>query len=326
LLEASQAALQHWNSAPNSADSVDALKRPLHTLKGGARMAGISAMGDLAHELESLVIQISYGNVASDDRARGIAQQVLDDLARMREQVAAGRPVASARGLIERIHAVASGAAPAAETMAAPPEPAEVVAALPVEAPEAAMPMPPVMEVAEQAQPAPPAVPEPLPPVAAITALEPPTAPAMVPPGREPVGQPERGEMARVSAELLDQLLNNAGEVSIARARLEQQLGSIEFNLGELSRTVVRLKEQLRKLELETEAQILHRHGSESAHRQDFDPLELDRYSSISTFRARWPNRPATWPVSSNCSKACWPKRRTCCSNSHARSPSCKMG
>jgi chemosensory pili system protein ChpA (sensor histidine kinase/response regulator) len=90
--------------------------------------------------------------------------------------------------------------------------------------------------------------------------------------------------MARVSADLLDDLLNNAGEVSIARARLEQQLGSIEFNLGELSRTVTRLKEQLRKLEIETEAQILHRHENDASHRQDFDPLELDRYSAIQQF------------------------------------------
>ena len=90
--------------------------------------------------------------------------------------------------------------------------------------------------------------------------------------------------MARVSAELLDQLLNNAGEVSIARARLEQQLGSVEFNLAELSRTVTRLKEQLRKLEIETEAQVLHRHDQEPGHRQDFDPLELDRYSSIQQY------------------------------------------
>ncbi|MGB8694893.1 MAG: response regulator, partial [Steroidobacteraceae bacterium] len=109
-------------------------------------------------------------------------------------------------------------------------------------------------------------------------------APALVPPGREPVAAAERGEMARVSAELLDQLLNNAVEVSIARARLEQQLGAVEFNLGELSRTVTRLKEQLRKLEMETEAQILHRHDQEPRSRQDFDPLELDRYSSIQQF------------------------------------------
>lgn len=110
--------------------------------------------------------------------------------------------------------------------------------------------------------------------------------PAPVPPGREPVPPvSDRPEMARVDAELLDTLLNTAGEVSIARARLEQQMGSIEFNLAELGRTVTRLKEQLRKLEIETEAQILHRHEDDSAsHRSDFDPLELDRYSSIQQF------------------------------------------
>ena len=115
-------------------------------------------------------------------------------------------------------------------------------------------------------------------------AAELPAPPAPLPPGREPVVAADRVDMARVSAELLDQLLNNAGEVSISRARLEQQLGSIEFNLGELSRTVTRLKEQLRKLEMETEAQILHRHENETGHRQEFDPLELDRYSSIQQF------------------------------------------
>jgi chemosensory pili system protein ChpA (sensor histidine kinase/response regulator) len=99
-------------------------------------------------------------------------------------------------------------------------------------------------------------------------------------PGREPQAQ-ERHEVARVDADLLDNLLNNAGEVSIFRSRLEQQISSIEFNLAELGRTVTRLKEQLRKLELETEAQILHRHEAEHPGRADFDPLELDRYSSI---------------------------------------------
>jgi chemosensory pili system protein ChpA (sensor histidine kinase/response regulator) len=109
--------------------------------------------------------------------------------------------------------------------------------------------------------------------------------PLPVPPGREPVAPADRPEMARVDAELLDQLLNISGEVSIARARLEQQLGSIDFNLGELSRTVTRLKEQLRKLEIETETQILHGHEERGVtHRGDFDPLELDRYSTIQQF------------------------------------------
>ena len=94
----------------------------------------------------------------------------------------------------------------------------------------------------------------------------------------------ERGEVARVDADLLDSMLNVAGEVSIYRARLEQQVSSIDFNLAELGRVVQRLKDQLRKLEIETEAQILHRHVDSGTRRDDFDPLELDRYSSIQQY------------------------------------------
>jgi chemosensory pili system protein ChpA (sensor histidine kinase/response regulator) len=79
-------------------------------------------------------------------------------------------------------------------------------------------------------------------------------------------------------------MLNVAGEVSIYRARLEQQVSSIDFNLAELGRVVQRLKDQLRKLEIETEAQILHRHVDSGARRDDFDPLELDRYSAIQQY------------------------------------------
>jgi chemosensory pili system protein ChpA (sensor histidine kinase/response regulator) len=109
------------------------------------------------------------------------------------------------------------------------------------------------------------------------------TGSAPVLPGREVV-QPERVEMARVDADLLDTMLNNAGEVSIFRARLDQQVNSIDFNLAELARTVTRLKEQLRGLEIETEAQVLNRHQDEDPRRSDFDPLELDRYSVLQQF------------------------------------------
>ena len=61
LIEASEQALADWRSQPGSADFRLALKRPLHTLKGGARMAGITPMGDLSHELESLVMLVDTG-------------------------------------------------------------------------------------------------------------------------------------------------------------------------------------------------------------------------------------------------------------------------
>jgi chemosensory pili system protein ChpA (sensor histidine kinase/response regulator) len=335
LLESAELAMHAWNAEPGSAERVAALKRPLHTLKGGARMAGVAAMGDLAHELETLIAQISNGTSAGDERARVTVQATIDELARMRELVAANRPVAAARELIARIHAVAQGvptieppvAASPPPPPAPPPESLEPPAVPPPEvvlpsevapppelapppevvlSPEVVLPVEPIIVVPPEPTPAPvaeviafaapspiePPVVEPLPVLPLEEPAQPESAeplpaiapPGLVPPGREPVGQPERGEMARVSAELLDQLLNNAGEVSIARARLEQQLGSVEFNLGELSRTVTRLKEQLRKLEIETETQILHRHEGDASHRSEFDPLELDRYSSLHQF------------------------------------------
>ena len=67
----------------------------------------------------------------------------------------------------------------------------------------------------------------------------------------------------RVRADLLDNLVNYAGEVSIYRARLEQQVGAIRFNLTELDQTVARLREQLRTMDIETEAQILYRFDRE---------------------------------------------------------------
>ena len=97
----------------------------------------------------------------------------------------------------------------------------------------------------------------------------------------EPAAPHTASERVRVAAESLDQMVNNAGEVSIYRARIEQQNGSIAFNLGELQQTIDRLRGQLRGLELETEAQILSRHERDTEIRADFDPLEMDRYSTM---------------------------------------------
>jgi chemosensory pili system protein ChpA (sensor histidine kinase/response regulator) len=283
LLEAAQASMQAWNDEPDNAEHVAALKRPLHTLKGGARMAGITAMGDLAHELETLLVQLEFGHTLHDEAARAVAQTGLDELARMRELVVASRAVPPATQLLEQLQRVAHRA----PLGAASDVNAETGILLTLDQPLPTM-------VVTEVEAAPETAPEAAPADAAAAALPlestnlmpvlaepPPLAPMSLPPGRETTAPVERGEMARVNAELLDRLLNGAGEVSIARARLEQQLAAVEFNLGELSRTVVRLKEQLRKLELETEAQILHRHNDEAAHRHDFDPLELDRYSTI---------------------------------------------
>jgi chemosensory pili system protein ChpA (sensor histidine kinase/response regulator) len=263
LLEIADGAVGTLKLERGSREHVTELKRVLHTLKGGARMAGIAAMGDLSHELESLVIRLGDEAIGLDDRLLEVVQASLDELARMRDFVAAGRPVLHARDLVTRIRLVAKGGAPASA--------AAVASAAPLAAPMQDAAPPPAPESVPDAS------------LAAAEAEQRAAAPAQAgPPVRDVAG--ERAEVARVDADLLDSMLNVAGEVSIYRARLEQQVSSIDFNLAELGRVVQRLKDQLRKLEIETEAQILHRHVDSGARRDDFDPLELDRYSSIQQY------------------------------------------
>jgi chemosensory pili system protein ChpA (sensor histidine kinase/response regulator) len=300
LLEAAQGSLTVWNKDRKDKQPVAELQRQLHTLKGGARMAGVTAMGDLSHELETLVLQIDNGAVAGDEHAHAVMQASLDELSRMRDLVSRGTLPGDARDLIAQIrglanpaHASAAGAAaPAGASVvpAAAPAPSAPATAAPTAAaaaqPAAAQPAAaqPAAARAPVAAPAREVAPEASPEPAALedaSSLELSSAPVL--PGREapPV---ERVEMARVDADLLDTMLNNAGEVSIFRARLDQQVNSIDFNLAELARTVTRLKEQLRGLEIETEAQVLHRHQDIEPRRDDFDPLELDRYSALQQF------------------------------------------
>jgi chemosensory pili system protein ChpA (sensor histidine kinase/response regulator) len=293
LLEAADSALGALRAERGSRERVVELQRALHTLKGGARMAGIPAMGDLSHELESLLIQVGGAAVPLDERTFEVLQASLDELNRMRDFVNAGRGVRAARDLITRIQLVGHGATPAPVV-----EPPEIAAPEPTQLDQAHLIEEDETLAAAEAGPGATSE-EPLEVAAAesvgelpLLSEEPETTaepaprqlaePPPVLPGREGVG--ERAEMARVDADLLDTMLNNAGEVSIFRSRLEQQLSSVDFNLAELARVVQRLKEQLRKLEIETEAQILHRHVEHTPSRTDFDPLELDRYSAIQQY------------------------------------------
>ena len=85
LLERSDATLLQWGRDRADRSHVTELKRLLHTLKGGARMAGIRAMGDLSHEMESLLAEVEGGTVASEQDAIAVLQASLDELHRMRE-------------------------------------------------------------------------------------------------------------------------------------------------------------------------------------------------------------------------------------------------
>ena len=86
-------------------------------------------------------------------------------------------------------------------------------------------------------------------------------------------------QLVRVRADVLDRLVNEAGEVSIARSRLDNELSSLRQSLSDLTENVNRLRTQLREIEIQAESQI----QTQIAHQKDldrsFDPLEFDRFT-----------------------------------------------
>ncbi|MEM7707051.1 MAG: Hpt domain-containing protein [Pseudomonadota bacterium] len=289
ILDESDHKMADWRENAENNEPVLELQRELHTLKGGARMAGLGPIGDLSHAMESLFEGVVEDRISVTDQTVEILEAAFDQLHQMLDQVSSREPIPTGKLSIARIEAVLSGRpleelSPEAETS----EAAEVVAddAEVAETTPAVEEEPEVVEAADDETPAAAddaeltAEPEPAPQVA--PEIERPTAlDQQAQRSGAPAARPQQ-ELIRVRADLLDNLVNYAGEVSIYRSRLEQQIGTFRFNLVEFDQTVTRLREQLRNLEIETEAQILSRYQREAEElNETFDPLELDRFSTL---------------------------------------------
>ncbi len=112
----------------------------------------------------------------------------------------------------------------------------------------------------------------------------------------ESEGEGQRA-MLRVRADLVDRLVNEAGELSIARARIEGEMRSLKGSLLDLTENVIRLRRQLREIEIQAETQIQARVAQAHDGQADFDPLELDRFTrfqELTRFMAESVNDVAT--------------------------------
>ncbi len=249
LLDHSDGLLAKLRETPDDNESVVGLQRDLHTLKGGARMAGMMQAGELGHAMESLLEAVAAQKIDFGTDGVPLLERGFDRLHGMITRIAARRALGMPAALIEEFNAraerrpVALAAAPAAGTQPAP-----------------------------AAQPA------------AKIELKPLSAPL----GQEgfveddEIGVRAPQEQVRIRADLLDRLVNYAGEVAIYRARLEQQLAAFRSTAQEMEQTNLRLRDQLRRLDSETEAQIIARFQREpDAGSETFDPLELDRFSTL---------------------------------------------
>ena len=207
----------------------------MHTLKGGARLAGLNSLGEFAHELESFLFGVQQRQEQPDAAFFAYLNQQQDELTRRVEVYS------------KLVTGEASG-----EGLAALEQPA----VLPAKTPSAV--------------------------------VNPQTPPAMVPAtadddAADARGVPAQGpEMVRVSAELLEQLINLAGEASISRGRIEQQIADFGGAIEEMEDTIDRIREQVRRLEIEAESRAtVFRARQSAAGDSAFDELEMDRYTLL---------------------------------------------
>ena len=245
LLEQIEEQVAAWQSDSANMMPAEELMRALHTLKGSARMAGLGELGDASHQMEVVVEGLQQKGSISKDEIRGLS--------------------IDAEQLQRLVEGVASSFGQSDESVATVQ----------------------VQEVSETPDPV-----EPNRKIADVLSFPQPDdnqvpfikAPAFLSSGQAAGNNAvdvSAREMVRVPAELLEQLVNLAGETSISRARIEQQISDFSYTLQEMHDTIERLREQLRRLDIETQSQILSRHEGELADHPEFDPLEMDQYSEL---------------------------------------------
>ena len=105
ILENTQSLLERWQAAPDNMQLMQELQRVLHALKGGARIVGITAMGDLSHQLESVLTRIIEGNAHASAKLQEIVQNSVDELVVMLEAARSSVPLEMPTELIQQISA-----------------------------------------------------------------------------------------------------------------------------------------------------------------------------------------------------------------------------
>ena len=127
---------------------------------------------------------------------------------------------------------------------------------------------------------------EPSPPLPPVVAPTPPMAATPAPPAIPVPPAPRGGEseavaraMLRVRADVVDKLVNEAGEIAIARGRIEGEMRALKGSLLDLTENVIRLRNQLREIEIQAESQMLSRQALAAEQERQFDPLEFDRFT-----------------------------------------------
>lgn len=308
--------LRDWARKPNDAAHPAACMRTLHTLKGGARLAGAMRLGEMAHRLETRIEHLLAR--APFDAADVETLQSYGDGLRTTFEALRERDARAYAEAAEAVEARAEPAVPVEAPVSSPvtqPAPLQVLLQeAPTVVPDSAyqrldeIPAEPLARLADMpgdeapTEPstfdalgaAEPSVPDAPKPVVAEPAPRAPgaAAPAVTPEldwsrfagsaGTAVRKGPDRAQSqsaVRVRAPLLDRLVNLAGEVSITRSRVESGVTQLKSSLGDLTENLERLRHQLRDIEFHGETQMTSRLEAAKAASQSFDPLEFDRFT-----------------------------------------------
>ena len=256
LIDSSSQHLQEFRSNNSDLAALQALQRELHTIKGGARMVGAEGIATLAHEMETI-----YEELGS---RRKPATRMIGNL-------------------LAVCHDWLANAIYVLENKFNPQTPVALVAAL------------------QQFSQKPDSLKE-IPNANLASQIE------QIDIYRSSLGQNTlevkqrdlsvmplmtgnfeseqdqsnlHAETLRISASTMERMINLSGESAINRSRIEMGISSLSNNIEEMGATVQRLADQLRRMETELEIQILSQIGDEHALESDFDPLEMDQYSSL---------------------------------------------
>jgi chemosensory pili system protein ChpA (sensor histidine kinase/response regulator) len=269
LLPQLEARMRDWAQRPTDAAGPSACMRTLHTLKGGARLAGAMRLGERAHRLETAIERLAAAEAGVSAAEIEALFTNLDSIRSTFE--ALSHPAATTLP-------VADAALPPA-TVPTASAPAIRLVVPPAEAPAPGAPPLRAIDVDVAA-----------PVVSASGDLAPidwqrfvagaPAASTLAEIAAERRSGPRVASgTVRVQAPLLDRMVNHAGEVSISRLRIEAEVGQLKGSLTDLTENLERLRHQLREIELQAETQIGSRLEAAKAEGHAFDPLEMDRFT-----------------------------------------------
>ncbi len=237
-------ALRQWTARPTNSGARSEVLRGLHTIKGSARLAGAMRLGELAHRMETAIEQTpeDEASTAKIEPLTALLDGMQANFDRLRnQQVFADEQSLAAAPLVTPVESVPKTVGVPSTEAQASFSNAPALTAL-----------------------------GPLRVVAANT-----TAVSM------PTQRAASNQTVRVRSQLLDRLVNQAGEVMITRSRLEAELGQLRGSMGELTGNLDRLRAQLRDIEVQSESQMQSRMALAKESNAEFDPLEFDRFTRV---------------------------------------------